>query len=166
MKNQMIPKSWRESIDELREDIGRTVDRWLSRLKPDQRREAETSIGFDLWDQPWSLAGINPRVDVTEDDANVLVTVEIPGLRKEDLSVDLDNRTLTISGHKESRSYEKQGRTHVSECRYGSFIRVIPLPCEVIREKVKAKYRLGVLRLTLPKTESAKARTIDVTYED
>ncbi|MGJ3241710.1 MAG: Hsp20/alpha crystallin family protein [Opitutales bacterium] len=166
MKNQIIPQSWRDSIDELREEIGNTVDRWLSRLKPEERREAETRLDHRLPSFLWNPIDNDPRVNVEEDEDKIRVTAELPGLRKEDLHVEVDDRTLTLSGEKETRHQEKRGRVHLSECSFGSFTRVIPLPCEVNRDGAKAKYRHGVLKLTLPKTETAKARRIEVAYDD
>lgn len=167
-KNSIIPKTWRESFSELKEDIGRNVERWLGRLKPEERSEAVQELSLaDFWQKPLDFAFSQPRVNLDEDDDTITVTAEIPGLRKEDLHIDLDGRQLTIHGQKEeSIENKKKGRAHVSELRFGAFTRMLVLPCEVNREKVKAKYRRGVLKLTMPKTEKAKAQRIEIQYEE
>lgn len=169
MKTQIIPQSWREKLDDLRGDLLRTTDRWLQRLKPEEREEAAREMAKDFW-QPsfgrlFDLPDL-PKVNVEENDDTIEVVAELPGLKKEDLHVDLDGRRLTIHGETRENREEKRGRSHVSELRFGSFTRVIPLPCEVEREKTKAKYRHGILKLTLPKTEAAKLRRIPVHYEE
>ena len=167
-KNSIIPKSWRESFSELKEDIGRSVERWLGRLKPEERREAEQELTLaDFWQRPFDFSFSQPKVNLDEDDDTITVIAEIPGLRKEDLHIDLDGRQLTIHGQKEeSIENKKKGRAHVSELHFGAFTRMLVLPCEVNREKVKAKYRRGVLKLTMPKTEEAKARRVEIQYEE
>lgn len=164
MKTQIIPKSWRESVDELREDLTHTINRWLHRLKPDEREAAAKELELDFWHQPLGRIFDQPRIDVQEHDDEIIVQAELPGLKKEDLKVDLDGRRLTLYGQKEESREEKRGRSHISELRFGSFTRVIPLPCEVDHSNVQAKYRRGLLKLVLPKTEAAKARRIPVTY--
>ncbi len=166
MKTHIIPESWRESLDDLREDLAHTVDRWLRRLKPEERDKAVKELAPDFWHQPITRFFNQPEIDLEEHDDVITVRAELPGMNKENLEVDLDGRLLTIHGEKEERRDEKRGRTHISERRFGSFTRTIPLPCEVDRAGVKAKYRRGVLKLILPKTEAAKARRIPVTYEE
>lgn len=166
MKAEIIPKSWRESLDDLREDLTHTVNRWLHRLKPEEREAASKELELDFWHQPLTRRFNQPRIDVQEQDDAIVVQAELPGMKKEDIEVDLDGRQLAIYGKKEVSREEKRGRFHVSEMHFGSFSRVIPLPCEVDRSKVNAKYRHGVLRLKLPKTEAAKARRIPVAYEE
>ncbi len=166
MANQLIPQNWKESLSELRQEIGDTVDRWISRLKPEFRKEAKEALAKE--DDPfWNPIrfGGGPRVEMEESDDTIKVVAELPGLAKEDFQVDLDDRYLTIRGEKSGHSERKEGHLHISECSYGAFSRVVPLPCEVDRDKVKAKYKNGELRLVLPKTESAKARRIEIAIE-
>ena len=165
MKTQIIPKSWRDSLGDLREDLSHTVDRWLGRLKPEERDEAARELQWFDWSKSIDRLFDQPRIDIDEHDDEIVVRAELPGLKKEDIEVDLDGRLLTIYGKREESRERKRGRAHVSEMRFGSVTRTVPLPCEVDRSGVKAKYRHGVLRLTLPKTEESKARRIPVEYE-
>ncbi len=165
MANQIVPQNWKESLSELRREIGDTVDRWISRLKPEHRSEAKNALAQE--DSFWNPIRFDgaPRVEMEESDDAIKVTAQLPGLTKDDFHVDLDDRYLTLRGEKTGRSERKEGHLHISECSYGSFSRVIPLPCEIDRDKVKAKYKNGELKLVLPKTESAKARRIEISIE-
>jgi HSP20 family protein len=166
MSHHIIPETWRESLSELKEDIAHTVNNWLSSLKPEERRAAEKELDLTSWSLPFNFTLSQPKVNL-EDDGDVLtVTAEIPGLRKEDLQVDIDGRQLTISGQKEESFENNKGRCYVSELRYGAFTRVLNLPCQVKQDKVKAKYRRGLLRLSLPKSEDAKSHRIELQYEE
>ena len=92
----------------------------------------------------------------------MIVRAELPGLRSEDFTVETTADRLTIRGEKSVES-EEQGRGfHRVERRYGAFVRSVALPCEVDRDRAEASYRNGVLRVTLPKTEAAKASRIKI----
>lgn len=166
MSKELIPASLRESLKELSEDLSDTVEHWFDKIKPGSTSNTEHEQSSDFWTRHdrWSLD--RPNIDIDEDDDTIYVTAELPGLDKKNLNVDLDGRILTLSGEKTSHNEKKHGRSRVSECRYGTFSRSITLPCEVKCDAVKARYRHGVLKLTLPKTEDAKARRIDIDYED
>jgi HSP20 family protein len=166
MNHHIIPETWRESLSELKEDVAHLVNHWLSGLKPEERRVAEKELDLAHWTQAFDFALSQPKVNLEEDGDNIVVTAEIPGLRKEDLHVDIDGRQLTISGQKEQSIENKKGRCYVSELRFGAFTRILNLPCQVNRDRVKAKYRRGVLKLVLPKSENAKLRRIEVEYEE
>jgi len=105
-----------------------------------------------------------PRLDVTDTEKEIKVSVELPGLDEKDVSVDLEDNVLTISGEKK---YEEgaadDGQRHV-ECCYGSFSRTIGLTSEVDAAKVKATFKKGILDVVLPKVrdERPKRKTIEV----
>lgn len=166
MSHRIIPETWRESLSELKEEISHTVNNWLSGLKPEERRAAEKELDLTDWSRPFDRILGQPKVNLEEEGDALIVTAEIPGLRKEDLHVDIDGRQLTISGQKEESYENKKGRCYVSELRFGSFTRVLNLPCKVEQDKVKAKYRRGVLKLTLPKSQDVRSHRIEVNYEE
>jgi HSP20 family protein len=93
----------------------------------------------------------NPQIDVTENDKEIKVTAELPGLDEKDVEVSLSNGTLTISGEKKAEKEDKAENYYRLERSYGSFQRVIPLSTEVEADKVEAAFKNGVLRITLPK---------------
>jgi len=83
-------------------------------------------------------------------------------LTEKDFSVELSGDRLVLKGEKKANREEKKRDYHYAECSYGSFTRSIPLPCEVDADKASARYARGVLIVTLPKTEAAKARRVKV----
>ncbi len=101
-----------------------------------------------------------PSVDITESDQEFLIKVELPEVRKEDISVDLDKGVLTISG--ERRSETRDEKEHRIERIYGSFSRSFTLPDNVREADIKAENRDGMLYLHLPKTEVEQPKKIKV----
>ena len=109
---------------------------------------------------PWS--GYAPSLDLVETDTALEVRMDVPGVKPEDIDVQLSGNLLTIAG-KRSEEKEEKGKTyHRVERSYGSFSRSVTLPCGVKDEKVDAKIEGGVLRVTLQKTDDAKTRKIKV----
>lgn len=109
-------------------------------------------------------ASFTPRVDVEEDEKEVRVTAELPGMDARDIDISIHRDVLTLRGEKSSEHEEKKGQYHRIERSYGSFERAIPLGMAVDAEKAAAEYRNGVLTITLPKPagEAAKTRRIEV----
>ena len=108
------------------------------------------------------LSGWTPALDVYEDKDNVIVKAELPGMKREEINVSLHDGSLSISG--ERKSEEKYGDAEVyrTERFFGRFQRTVTLPTAVASDKVKAQYKDGILTVTLPKTEEAKPKQIDV----
>jgi HSP20 family protein len=103
-----------------------------------------------------------PPVDVYEDEHNLVLKLEIPGVSEEDLNVSLENNTLTVTGERKFEKEEKEENFHRIERRYGSFTRTFRLPSTVDPEKVEAGYDKGILKLTLAKRAEAKPKQIKV----
>lgn len=103
----------------------------------------------------------SPAVDIYEDANNVFVKAELPGLKKEDIEVSLENGELSISGERKSASHA-DAKSHRSERFFGRFERAIILPAEVKADQVNANYQDGVLTVTLPKAEAAKPKQIKI----
>lgn len=100
--------------------------------------------------------------EIREQGDHLVVKLEAPGLNPEDFDIDVVDDYLVVRGEKRVEREESQGRFHVMECAYGSFERAIPLPTSVDPHKTKARYRRGVLTVTLEKPAKAKARRIEV----
>ncbi len=96
-----------------------------------------------------------PRVDVTEDNDNLYVTAEVPGVEKQDVKVSVVGDVLTISGEKKTEQRDEKKNYYRIERNYGSFSRSFTLPAEVMVDRIAAEYKDGVLHVTLPKTEEA-----------
>ena len=103
-----------------------------------------------------------PAVDVTEDEDHVVLTAEVPGMSPDDLDVSVDNGVLTVRGEKREESTSEKAGYHRIERRYGQFERRVRLPDYVDVEKIAASYKDGVLKLEMPKSEAAKARSIQI----
>lgn len=103
-----------------------------------------------------------PPVDVYEDEQNLILKLEIPGVNEEDLNVSLENNTLTIQGERKFEKEEKEENFHRIERRFGSFTRTFRLPSTVDAEKVEANYEKGILKISLAKRAEAKPKQIKI----
>ncbi|MBW6484887.1 MAG: Hsp20/alpha crystallin family protein [Syntrophobacterales bacterium] len=108
-----------------------------------------------------------PSVDVTEGDKEVTVKAELPGMEEKDIDVSLTDNSLTIRGEKREEREDKGKDYWHKETSYGSFSRVIPLPEGIDTEKVDARFKNGVLTVTMPKLETTitKSRKISIKAE-
>jgi len=109
-----------------------------------------------------SAASFAPPVDIYEDDQKLVLKLEVPGVRQEDLDIQVEGRTLTVRGERKFSSEEKQENFHRVEHRYGTFARSFSLPNTVDAENVKATYDAGVLQVELAKKAEAKPRQIKI----
>lgn len=100
--------------------------------------------------------------EVFEDDEQITVRLEAPGLEKSDFDLEVIDNYLVVRGEKHYERERTEGRYHVTECAYGRFERAIPLSEEVDASKAKATYRNGVLRIELPKAGTRRRQTITV----
>jgi len=103
-----------------------------------------------------------PKVDVIDKDNEVIVKAELPGVEKHDIDVTMNDRTLTIKGSTHSEHKEEKEDYYHSEMSNSSFYRTMSLPCKVDVNDYKAKFKNGVLELTLTKTENAKKKSIKI----
>jgi HSP20 family protein len=108
------------------------------------------------------FSGWSPALDVFDDKDNVVVKVELPGLKKEEINLSLHDGVLTISGERKHESQRKEGESFRSERYFGKFQRSVTLPTAVESNKVNASYKDGILTVELPKAEEAKPKQIAV----
>ena len=113
-----------------------------------------------LFESP--LTGWAPALEVHEDKDNFTVHVELPGLKREDIGVSLQDGALVISGERKEEKVSEGTEVHRQERFYGKFQRALTLPAPVAADKVKAAYKDGILTVTLPKAEEAKPKQIAV----
>jgi HSP20 family protein len=109
-----------------------------------------------------STAAFVPPVDIYEDDQKIVIKLEIPGMKQDDLDIQLENNTLTVRGERKFEKEEKEENFHRIERRYGSFYRAFTIPNTVNPESVKADYDAGVLSIKLEKRAEAKPKQIKV----
>jgi HSP20 family protein len=105
------------------------------------------------WFEPMSQ--FHARVDIKDTAKELLVTAELPGVEMSDIEVTVTSQGLSIQGEKRAEKEEKEKGFYRMERSYGSFYRLLPLPCEVERENVKASFKDGVLSITLPKSKES-----------
>jgi len=108
------------------------------------------------------LLGWTPAFDIYEDKDNFVVKAELPGMKKEDINVSLQDGNLIISGERKSETRNEGAEVYRSERFFGKFQRAVSLPAQVATNKVKADYKDGILTITLPKSEEAKPKQIEV----
>jgi HSP20 family protein len=121
--------------------------------------------GRNLLEEVWgrSAAGrLAPSVDISEDDGNYIVTAELPGTKREDVTVELEDDVLTIRGEKRNERDEKKEKRRIVERSYGTFSRSFTLPANADGEKVSAKFDNGVLTVTIAKRPETKPRVVDI----
>ncbi|HEB55249.1 MAG TPA: Hsp20/alpha crystallin family protein [Gammaproteobacteria bacterium] len=100
--------------------------------------------------------------DVEENNDSIIVHLEAPGMEAEDFDISVVDNYLLVRGVKQSKREHKEGSYHVLECAYGRFERAIPLPVEVEESKARARYKRGVLTVTLPKSARGRRRYIEI----
>ena len=103
-----------------------------------------------------------PAVDIHETDDGFVIKAELPGISKDDVSIDVHQNTLTLRGQRKHEAEVKNERYHRVERAYGSFERSFVLPTVVDQDKAQATYKDGVLELHLPKSEAAKPKRIAI----
>jgi len=103
-----------------------------------------------------------PALDLREDNENFVAAIELPGLQKEDIEVSVHDGVLSVSGERRREKKDQESEAYRTERFYGRFHRTLSLPKPVQIEAVKATYKDGILSITLPKTEEAKPKQIEV----
>ncbi|MFN3594332.1 MAG: Hsp20/alpha crystallin family protein [Thiobacillaceae bacterium] len=168
MKLDRIKESVHELWDNVAEGwrhLWRSAASAITRFKPSDKTDLPAPAEVDdvtwLPSRSWAMLG----GDVFEDDNRLVVRLEVPGLEKEDLSVEVTDDALVVSGEKRFQREQTNGRWRVMQCAYGSFRRVVPLPAEVRPDAARATYRNGVLRIELPKVVTAAPVGTRITVE-
>lgn len=134
-----------------------THPEWLPRFL-----ESDWLEPFFRETESWVPSGFVPAVDISEKDDEYVLEAELPGMKKEDIHIDLKDGILTISGdRKYEREETRDNYNRVERC-YGSFSRSFTLPDHVKVDRIDAAYKDGILTVTLPKGEEAKPKHIDV----
>jgi HSP20 family protein len=158
---QGLEDTWHSLSDGWRQLRERTSGT-LTRFTPAKDKTPEQApASADFPSANWALlAG-----DVFEDDDKFTVRLEVPGLDKQHLDIEVRNDMLIVRGEKRSEQESTSGQYRVRQCAFGSFHRSIPLPQPVLADKSSASYRNGVLRVELPKAERTSGRLIEVRGE-
>jgi HSP20 family protein len=141
-----------------------TLTRWdpfgeLSELRSRFDRVFDDLLdGRDRGERAWT-----PAIDVVREDGYLVIRADIPGIKPEEVKIEVEDDVLTVSGeHRESKE-EKEENYVRRERRYGSFRRSMTLPTDVDAKKIEAKTRDGVVEVTIPLPEEAKKETVEIT---
>jgi len=144
-----------------RPDLGWAGFGRLSSLRDELDRLFESpGAEFARASQLWS--GWTPALDVHEDKDNFVVHAELPGMKREEIEVSLHDGALSISGERKAEKKFEEAEVYRTERFFGKFQRTVTLPEAVAADRVKAQYKDGILTVTLPKTEAAKPKQIEV----
>lgn len=108
------------------------------------------------------MADWMPSVDISENGTSYLIMAEIPGVKKEDVKVSIQDGMLTIQGERKQEKEDKGKKFHRIERSYGSFVRSFRLPDDADESAVKAEFKDGMLKVTLTKTDKVKPKAIDI----
>ena len=106
-----------------------------------------------------------PAVDIFETKDSLVLRAELPGLTRDDVKISVENNVLTLRGERHLDSEVKRENYHRVERAYGTFHRSFTLPSQVDRNRIEARFENGVLEVTMPRSEDAKSREIEITAE-
>ena len=163
------PWNWlrREEDDQPRQLV--TSDRGGGAFSPLMRLHGEIDRMFDSFFRDFGMqlpdaasggtpALLKPSVDIAENDRHYTITVEVPGVSEDDVQLSLTGRTLTISGEKRQEKTDEDRNWHRVERSYGAFRRVLSLPTDADQDDIQARFRNGVLTITIPRKAEARAQ--------
>jgi len=138
--------------------------RWEPMREIVSLREAMDRLLDEAFTRPLSLmeGWRVPAIDMYQTDDEVVVRAALPGLKSEDVQINVTGDILTIKGERKEKSETKQKNYHIREQRWGTFERSVMLPTAVVQDKAKAEFEDGVLTITLPKAEEVKPKIITI----
>lgn len=140
--------------------------RELRSLQDEMNRLFMTNLPRSVAQEDLASGGWSPSVDIYESENEIILEAELPGMNRDDFEVSIENNVITLKGKREFQKRDEGDNYHRVERSYGAFTRSFSLPRTVSAENTTAEYRNGVLRVSLPKREEAKARRIEVAGEE
>lgn len=132
------------------------------RALADIENEMEGWFGRSNLAEDYEGADFTPSCDFKDKKDEYIVKLDIPGVKKEDVKIEVEDNRLTIQGERREEKEEQDAKYYLSESYQGSFMRSFTLPSKVDENKVDARYQDGVLTIKIPKIESSKAKKIDI----
>jgi HSP20 family protein len=142
-----------------------SIIRWEPAREMMSLREAMDRLFDDAFTRPLGIAGNNwsvPPVDMYQTDDEVVVKAALPGIKSDEVQINVTGEMLTIKGETSQKEEVKEKAYHLREQRWGSFERSVALPVAVVADKAKAEFENGILTITLPKAEEVKPKTITI----
>ena len=162
------------SLQQLRRGLHRTWDHLAEGWQHLRDRATHALTHFSPTRQPGEVETVADQAmlegarwgllaaDVEEKADSVVVRLEAPGMEADDFDISVEDNYLVVRGEKRARREQSQGRYYILECAYGSFERALQLPTRVEESGARAKYKRGVLTITLPKHAHAQRRRINI----
>ena len=148
-----------EGWDYLRQHATRAMTRFTPASR---KREVESAEEHIMRQAPrWGML----MAEMRETDNDIIVRLEVPGMENDDFDITVDDGMLVIRGEKKFQRERAEGNYHVMECAYGSFERALPLPVAVTEAQTRARYRRGILEITLPKQQGSRKQQIRIEAE-
>ena len=147
--NQLIPEPVKRSVSRLREDVHTAFDRWI--------RRRDSGGNGKVWN-----ASLNPAINYEDKGDEVVVSAELPGFEDKDIRVEITGGRLILHGNKRLESEERGDNFYRAAKGMAEFTRVFALPPGIDAQRANAKLKNGMLRVVLPKTETAKAKRIQI----
>lgn len=152
---ELVPANWKSSIEGLRDTINNAFERYLAKFK---RKDTDEE---SLW-LPTVFEFTGNGIELEENNDEIIGRLALPALSKSDVKVEVTQDRLVVRGSKtQSRKNKNRGYTRHEESE-AAFAQAISLPCEIDRDRVKARYKNGLLTVTMPKGESAKRKRIKI----
>lgn len=157
MKNPLttiFPQQFRRNMPsalQTMKEMENEMERWF-RQSPFSLNLADEYEKFDF----------APACNVKENGKEYILQFDIPGIKKDDVKIEIESNRLTVSGERKEKKEEKDAKHFLSEAYYGSFVRSFNLPSAVDENKVDAHYEDGVLTIKIPKLEISKAKEVKV----
>ncbi len=138
--------------------------RWEPMREMVTLREAMDRLFDDAFTRPFGLTDgwRGPAIDMYQTDDEVVVKVALPGIKADEVQINVTGDLLTIKGERKEKSETKDKNYHIREQHWGAFERSVMLPIAVVSDKAKAEFEDGMLTVTLPKAEEVKPKTITV----
>jgi HSP20 family protein len=139
--------------------------RWEPAREMMTLREAMDRLFNDAFTRPLSLAQSNwslPAVDMYQTDNEIVVKAALPGIKADEVQINVTGEVLTIKGEVKEKEEVKEKAYHLREQHWGMFERSLVLPTDVIADKAKADFENGILTITLPKAEEVKPKSITI----
>lgn len=139
--------------------------RWEPAREMMTLREAMDHLFDDAFTRPFRMGNsysAMPSVDMYQTDNEIVVKASIPGVKTEDVQINVTGEVLTIKGEIKEVEEMKEKAYHLREQRWGTFERTIALPTDVIADKAKAEFENGILTITLPKAEEVRPKSISI----
>ena len=138
----------------------------LRSLQDEVNRLFSTNLSRTFGEEGIARGAWNPSVDIYENKDQIVLEAELPGMKREDFDLSIENNVITLRGERHFEKKDEGDNYHRVERSYGSFTRSFTLPQTVDAENVAAEYRNGVLRVKMPKRDEVKARRIEIAGED